>query len=175
MPSQKETSIPIPTIHFQVRAVSFREGNMWNWRIFWWILLDQTSDMDGHEGWMKFMVVQHHIRIYQSGMISWFHPWGGWKTQTQLMGCCYKVPFGIGRLGKPEDVFFALGESRFLYPRSRMIFTKTRCVHGSNLHDVLLCRILSNLAVRLVSPEVGPRHCRSQGEIGSKPTRALGL
>ena len=44
-----------------------------------------------------------------------------------------------------------------------------------NLHDVLLCRILSNLAVQLVSPEVGPRHCRSQGEIGSKPTRALGL
>ena len=32
-----------------------------------------------------------------------------------------------------------------------------------------------NLAIRLVSPEVGPRHCRSQGEIGSKPTRALGF
>ena len=175
MPSQKETSIP--SIHFQVRAVSFREGNIWNWRIFWWILLNQTSDMDRHGGWIKFMVVQFSITL-GSIRVVWSHDSThgvGGKPKPNSWDAATKYHLVLEGLENRKMIFKALWESRFLYPRSRMIFTKTRCVHGSNLHDVLLCRLLSNLAVRLVSPEVGPRHCRSQGEIGSKPTRALGL
>ena len=65
----------------------------------------------------------------------------GGKPKPNSWDAATRYHLVLEGLENPKMIFKALGESRFLYPRSRMIFTKTRCVHGSNLHDVLLCRI----------------------------------